>query len=87
MAGASPFPKVSKEQRLELVRQLQTYFRDELDQDLGDLAAGLLLDFLGPKIGAFYYNQALTDARKVVAERAQTIDEELFALETPPERR
>ena len=87
MPGASPFPKVSKEQRLALVRQLQTYFLDELDQELGDLAAGLLLDFLGPTLGAFYYNQALLDARAVVAGRAQTIDEELFALETALERR
>lgn len=81
--------KLSKEQRAEIVREVQQYFRDEFDLELGELRAGLVADFFGRVIGPLHYNEAITDARALAADRAATTDEELFALlkEVDPGRR
>jgi len=81
------FTKLTRDQKLEPVRQLQQYFRDELDEEIGDLPADFLLDFVFELIGPFAYNQALTDARHIVADRSAVIDEEILALERPVPRR
>ncbi len=75
-----PAPDLSKEERLELVRQVQHYFQTEFELDLGDLGAGFVIEFFGKLLGPAYYNRALADARAIVADRAQTTDEELFGL-------
>ncbi len=77
-AGLARLPRESKG---EAVRLLQAYLRDEMDHDAGELATELLLDFVAEMVGPFYYNEALSDARRVAADRAATTDEEIFALE------
>lgn len=52
----------SKEERAAATAKLRAYFRDELDQDLGQLPADMLLDFIGREIGGFFYNRGLYDA-------------------------
>ena len=51
----------------EISRQLQTsikrYFAEHLDQDIGDLKAGLVLDYCLKEIGPAVYNQAIADAQ------------------------
>ncbi len=37
--------KINKEKRQDMIRTLQAYFSKEREEELGDLAAGLLLDF------------------------------------------
>lgn len=79
--------KLPREQKLQAVRQLQQYFRDELEQEIGDLPAELLFDFLAGLAGPFYYNEALADARKQLADRLDALTEDLIALERPlPQR-
>ena len=75
--------KIPREQKLEAVRQLQQYVRDQLDQELGDLPAELLFDFMSNLLGPFHYNEALADARKVAAERHESLNDDLIALERP----
>ena len=81
------FVRLTRDQKLEAVRQLQQYFRDELDEEIGDLPAELLLGFVSDLVSPFAYNQALTDTRHIVADRSAAIDEEIFALERPVPRR
>lgn len=66
---------------------MQDWFIRERDEEIGDLAAELLIDALGPTIGRLWYNEAIHDARAIVAERMTVLDEELFALEQLPEQR
>ena len=69
------------EQREMMVQKLQTYFEDELDQDLGQFDAEFLLDFLGKNIGAHFYNRGLHDARAIFEARIETIDEDIYGIE------
>ena len=78
---------LTQPERTELVRQIQQHFEDEFELELGDLRAGFVLEFFSKLLGAALYNRALADARAIVADRAQTIDEELFGLTRDTPRR
>jgi uncharacterized protein (DUF2164 family) len=54
--------EIPKEKKQELIAQLQTYFLKERDEELGDLAALLLLDFIIEKIGPEIYNKGINDS-------------------------
>lgn len=71
----------SKEEKAAATARLRAYFRDELDQDLGQLPAELLLDFIGRDIGGLFYNRGLYDAQAVVQQKAEDIVEAIYGLE------
>lgn len=50
--------------KVEVVAKLPKYFEDELQQEIGSFDAEFLLDFFSKEVGAYYYNQGLTDALK-----------------------
>lgn len=74
----------SKEERAVATAKLCAYFRDELDQDLGQLPAEMLLDFIGRELGAAFYNRGVTDAQQLVRQKAEDIVEALYGLERAP---
>jgi len=72
-----------KDEKAELVKQIQGYFRDELDQEIGQFPAAFLLDFFTETIGPHYYNRALQDAQEVLEERVESMRDALYAIEKP----
>ncbi|HEY4247756.1 MAG TPA: DUF2164 domain-containing protein [Lacunisphaera sp.] len=46
----------------ELIHSLKKYFTTELEQEIGDLRAQLLLDFIFKEIAPIAYNQGVRDA-------------------------
>jgi len=75
--------KLPKEQRDQIIEQIQQFFELERSETIGTLAAGEVLDFMIKEIGPYLYNQAINDARATVLERMQTLEDELYALEKP----
>jgi len=73
--------KFSIEQKQALVQQIQKYFDKELHQDIGDFDAEFLLDFFSEKVGGYYYNQGLNDARALLDDKLDTITESFYELE------
>ena len=71
----------SKEEKRLMVRQLQTYFSAELDQELDGLPAEMLIDFIARDIGAAFYNLGLRDAQAVVTAKAEDIADAIYGLE------
>ena len=71
----------SREETADLVGKLREYFRDELDVELRDLPAEMLIDFLAREIAPAFYNRALYDAQAVVAKKAEDIAEAIAGLE------
>lgn len=78
--------KVSKEQREQMVSEVQYYFEAERGEALGELAADQLVSFMLKTIGPSVYNQALQDARKMLSDRFMAIEDELYAMEQTSER-
>ena len=71
----------TKEERLAATAKLRDYFRQELDQDLAQLPAEMLLDFIGRELAGAFYNRGVSDAQQVVRAKAEDIVEALYGLE------
>ena len=71
----------STQQTEAMVEKLQSYFTNELDQELGQFDAEFLLEFISSQMGAHFYNQGLHDARAIFEARVQSIDEDIYAIE------
>lgn len=54
---------LSDETTRQLRASIKRYFAENLDQDIGDLQADLLLDYALREIGPTVYNQAIADAQ------------------------
>lgn len=75
--------KLSREQKQQLINNVKRYFETERDENLGDLAAENLIEFMLKQLGPVAYNAALSDARLTVMEQMQRLEEEIYSLEQP----
>lgn len=66
--------ELNREQRAEAIQSIERYFRDELDQRIGNIAAGALLNFFVEEIGPLVYNQAVAQVQERLLMRAQELD-------------
>jgi uncharacterized protein (DUF2164 family) len=73
--------ELSTEKRAEAIASVKKYFEEEIREPLGDLRAGLLLDFFLEEVGPAIYNQAISDAQTRMAARAGDLEGELYADE------
>jgi uncharacterized protein (DUF2164 family) len=64
--------------RKAAVASLQKYADENLPEPMGDLAAGLMLDFFLEDIGPLIYNRAIHDAQTRLAVRIGDLSGELF---------
>ena len=60
--------------RKHAIASIKRYVADELDQDIGDLKAGLLLDFILTEIAPTIYNGAIADAQTYLRDRVADLD-------------
>ena len=74
----------SKEEQRDLIPRIKAFMSDELDQEIGDLQASMLMDFFAEKLGHAVYNRAIYDAQALIAAKAEEMAEALYALERKP---
>jgi uncharacterized protein (DUF2164 family) len=72
--------ELSKQQRASAISSLKRYFEENLDS-IGELPAGLLLNFFLEEIGPVIYNQAIADAQTRLTQRVADLSGELFSDE------
>lgn len=63
--------ELTKEIRDDMVAAIKTYFLKERDQEIGDLASSMILDFVIEEIAPEFYNQGVMDAHKYLSERLE----------------
>jgi uncharacterized protein (DUF2164 family) len=73
-----PTLEFSKEARAQAIGSLQRYFAENLPEPIGDLPAGLLLNFLLEEIGPVIYNQAIADSQARMQQRVSDLSGELY---------
>ena len=66
--------ELSREARAQAVASLERYFAQELDQRIGNIAAGALLSFFLEEIGPLVFNQAVLKVQERMQERVQELD-------------
>lgn len=65
---------LSKERRKELIAVIKSYFLEHHDEEIGELKAGLLLDFFMKKLAPPVYNQAIKDAQAYFQQKVEDLD-------------
>ena len=73
--------ELPKQTRAEAIASLRHYFEENLPEPIGELAAGLLLDYFLEEIGPVIYNQAISDAQTRLTQRVADLNGELYADE------
>ncbi len=72
---------LSPETRRRVIDSIKRYFDEELDQEIGELRAGFVLDFLLKEVGPSIHNSAIVDAQARMQERVSELDESCFEPE------
>jgi len=65
--------KISKEKRHEMITSIKTYFLNEREEELGGLAAGLILDFFIRELAVDIYNQGVFDSYRYMGDRIEDL--------------
>lgn len=73
--------ELSKQARTDAIQSIQKYFEEDVREPMGDLRAGLLLDFFLEEVGPAIYNKAIGDAQARMQQRVADLDGELYADE------
>jgi len=65
--------KITEEKRVNMISAIKNYFSKERDEDLGDLASILILDFIIEELAAEFYNQGVYDSYKYMNDRCEDL--------------
>jgi uncharacterized protein (DUF2164 family) len=66
--------ELPKEVRVQAVASIERWFRENMDEPIGNVAAGGLLGFLLEEIGPSIYNQAVRDVQERLQLRVSELD-------------
>lgn len=69
--------ELDKSQRPVAIASIERYFKDELDQKIGNIQAGALLNFFLEEIGPSVYNRGVADAQERMQARIIELDIEI----------
>jgi uncharacterized protein (DUF2164 family) len=73
--------ELSKEDRSQAIASIERYFREHMDEKIGNVAAGGLLGFFLEEIGPSIYNKAVADAQERLQARVAELDFEVHEEE------
>ena len=69
--------ELPKETREEAITSIERYFRENMEEKIGNIAAAGLLSFFLEEIGPTVYNRAVADAQERLQARVQDLDFEV----------
>lgn len=69
--------ELSKEDRAQAVASIERYFRENMEEKIGNVVAGGLLGFFMEEIGPSIYNKAISDAQERLQARVSELDFEV----------
>lgn len=73
--------ELPKQARADAIASIRRYFEENLAEPIGELAAGLLLNYIVEEVGPVIYNRAIADAQARVQQRVADLSGELYADE------
>jgi len=65
---------LSTENQARFITSIKRFFAETLDDDIGDLKASLLLDFVLREMGPSIYNRAVADAQARIQDMVLELD-------------
>lgn len=87
--------EISKEARSQAIASIERYFRENMDEPIGNVAAGALLGFFLDEVGPLVYNRAVADVQERLQARVAELDLEVHEdefqywrkFERPPQKK
>lgn len=73
--------ELPKEARQQAITSIERYFREHMDEPIGNVAAGALLNFFLQDIGPSLYNQGVAAAQERLQARVMELDIEVHESE------
>ena len=75
--------ELDKDARQEAIASVERYFRENMEEPIGNMAAGALLKFFLEEVGALIYNRAVSDVQERLQARVSELDIEAHEDEFP----
>lgn len=72
---------LTKEKEKQVIGSIRKYFEENMEDEIGDLKAALLLEFVLKEIGPTIYNQAILDAQAVITEKVNDLENSCYQPE------
>ncbi len=69
--------ELSKEDRQQAVASIERYFRENMEEKIGNIAASGLLSFFLEEVGPSVYNKGVADAQERLQARLAELDFEV----------
>jgi uncharacterized protein (DUF2164 family) len=69
--------ELTKETRQEAIASIERYFRENMEEPIGNVAAGALLGFFLEEIGPAIFNQAVAQVQERLQARIMEVDIEV----------
>jgi uncharacterized protein (DUF2164 family) len=69
--------ELNKDARSEAIKSIERYFQENMDERIGNIAAGALLNFFVEEIGPAIYNQAVAEVQERLQTRIAELDIEV----------
>jgi len=69
--------ELPKDARTQAIASIERYFRDNMEEKIGNVAAGGLLGYFLEEIGPLVYNQAVADVQERLQARIADLDIEV----------
>ena len=66
--------KLARDTQKRSIASIRRYFAENMEEEVGDLKAQLLLDFFLKEIGPTVYNHAILDAQAYFQEKTADLD-------------
>jgi uncharacterized protein (DUF2164 family) len=68
---------ISKEARKQAIASIERYFRENMEEPIGNVSAGALLGYFLEEIGPLVYNKAVADVQDRLQARVLEVDMEI----------
>ncbi|MCH7344357.1 DUF2164 domain-containing protein [Pelomonas sp. CA6] len=69
--------ELPKDVRAQAIASIERYFRENMDEPIGNVAAGALLGFFLEEIGPAVYNRAVAEVQERLQQRVAELDLEV----------
>ena len=69
--------ELSKEARTEAIASIERYFAENMEERIGNIAAGALLGYFLEEVGPSIYNKAVADVQEKLQLRVSELDLEV----------
>ena len=73
MKSKSNLIQLNKEKKEQMLAEIQAWFLKERNEEIGDLASMLILDFIIEKLAPEFFNLGLAEAHKYMSERLEDV--------------